>query len=252
MLESKRKAIIFLTLSFLLAAAAGLLFLQKVKDLNTELGGMTKVFVAAEDIPSRTVIEPEQLETVEIPNRFVTESHILEAGDLQDKVFVVPLTKGDLVTKNIVKPVSNVREADHRLVFIPQSERIHFDQELESLDRIDIIVSHTFEDNPVTELFMNDVPVAGVSKKGSSLTGVAVEIPSGEAPDLIHMQNYADSIRVLKANVGKEEQQEVSEPAQNQEKQPENAGEPKSQTNDKPPHEQEETDKAETEPSKQD
>ncbi len=249
MLESKRKAIIFLTLSFLLAAAAGLLFLQKVKDLNTELGGMTKVYVAAGDIPSRTLINPEQVETVEIPNRFVTDSHIVEAGDLEDKVFVVPLTKGDLVTKNIVKPVSNVREADHRLVFIPQSERIHFDQELESLDRIDIIVSHSFGEKPVTELFMSDVPVAGVSKKGDSLKGVAVEIPSGEAPELIHMQNYADSIRVLKANVGKEELQKVSEPAPEKQKQAEKTEAPEAKAESSP--EKKETDKAaKSEPEK--
>lgn len=76
MLESKKRAGIFLILSFLLASVAGNLVLQKVRDLNAELGGMTKIYVAKGDIPARTLIKESQITTMEIPNKFVNKAHV--------------------------------------------------------------------------------------------------------------------------------------------------------------------------------
>lgn len=204
MLESKRRAIIFITISLLLAVVAGFMFLQKVKQLNSELGGMTQVYVAKENIASRSIITPEQVETLELPNKFVTDSHIVDPKEITNKVSVVPLSKGDMITTNILKPVSNVANENNRIVALFASEKISFDQEVEALDRVDIIVSHQFEGKPITEVFMSDVSVAMVDKAKKSFRGVALEVTKEEAPKLIHMQNYADSIRVLKANVGNE------------------------------------------------
>lgn len=213
MLESKRKAIIFLSLSFLLAVTAGILFLGKVKSLNSDLGGRTKVYVAATDIPSRTPIEPSQVTTVELPNRFVVkDSHVTDVRDLVNKVFVVPMSKGDLITQNVLKEVSNVQNENNRLVAIFENEKVHFDQEVEAQDRVDIVVSHKFNDQPKTEVFMKDVLVSAVPP-GKEFTGVAVEVSEEDAPKLIHMQNYAESMRILKANVGKEDKNRIEEPA---------------------------------------
>ncbi|MFO1442093.1 flp pilus assembly protein CpaB [Bacillus sp. Bva_UNVM-123] len=203
MLESKRRAFIFLSISLLLAIIAGLFFLQKIKELNSELGGMTKIYVTATDIPSRTLVQPNHVKQEEIPNRYVNSSHVTNVDDLIDMVLVVPLVEGDIITKSMLKPVSNTIDENNRLVTLMQSDRIRFDEELEGLDRIDIIISHTFDGKPVTEVFMKDVLVAGVLKSEQQFTGIAVEIQADAAPKIIHMQNYADSMRILKANVGK-------------------------------------------------
>lgn len=205
MLETKRRAITFITISIILAAIAGFMFLQKVKALNAELGGMTKVYVSSTDIPSREVITPEQVNVIELPNKFVTSSHIVDPEDIANKVSVVPLSKGDVITKNLLKPVSNVANENNRLVALFSSDKVSFDQELDNLDRVDIIVSHNFDGKAKTEIFMSDVLVYGVSKSDNKFNGVALEVPRETAPELIHMQNYADSLRVLKANVGKEQ-----------------------------------------------
>lgn len=203
MLESKRRAIIFITLSLLLAIAAGLLVLDTVKKLNSDLGGMTKIYVAASDIPSRTELNPKQLRTEEIPYRYVNDSHITDVKDLINKVLVVPITEGDIITKTMVKPVSIATNENNRLVMIPQSERVRFDHpEFEALDRVDIIVSHKFEGNPVTETFMKDVLVSSALLIDGKFSGIVVEVTAEDAPKIIHMQNYADSMRLLKANVG--------------------------------------------------
>ncbi len=203
MLESKRRAFIFLSISFLLAIIAGLFFLQKIKEINSELGGMTKIYVTATDIPSRTLLHPNHVKQEEIPNRYVNNSHVTNVEDLIDMVLVVPLVDGDIITKSMLKPVSNTIDENNRLVTIMQSERIRFDEELEGLDRIDIIISHTFDGKPITEVFMKDVLVAGVFKSEKQFSGIAIEIQAEDAPKIIHMQNYAESMRILKANVGK-------------------------------------------------
>lgn len=211
MLESKRRAIIFISISLILALIAGYMFLQKVRELNANLGGMTNVYVASANIASRSIITPEQVVTIELPNKFVTSSHIVNPEDITNKVSVVPLSQGDMITKNLLKPISEVANQNNRLISLFGNEKISFDQELEALDRVDIIVSQQFEGTPKTEIFMSDVLVAMVAKNKSELRGVALEVSKEQAPKLIHMQNYADSIRVLKANVGKEKPIEQKE-----------------------------------------
>jgi Flp pilus assembly protein CpaB len=216
MLESKRKAIIFITLSVLLAILAGVMFLQKVKALNNQLGDTTPVYVAKTEITSRELIKPSQVKTIEMPNKFITDKHIVDKSKLANMVSIVPLSQDDIITTSMLKEASNVRDQNNRLVTIVPSEKVSFDQELEISDRVDIIVSHKFEDKPKTELFMSDVLVSMVAKKDGKFKGVRLEVSVEDAAKLIHMQNYADSVRVLKANVGKAEatdkQEKPSEP----------------------------------------
>ncbi|WP_458415072.1 Flp pilus assembly protein CpaB [Schinkia sp. CFF1] len=202
MLESRRRAVIFLTLSFVLAAIAGFLFLQKVKDLDAQMGEMANVYVAKTNISSREPLLPEQVTTIEIPKRYVTTSNITDTNQLQNHVLVVPLSKGDLITRNMLKPVAHVRNENTRLVSFFQTDRVNFDQEIEALDRVDMIISYEVNGQTRTEFFMKDLLVAMVATKDKKFSGVALEVPMKDAPKLIHMQNYAQSIRFLKASVG--------------------------------------------------
>lgn len=205
MLESKRRAAIFLMLAFLLASIAGYLVFDKVRTLNAELGGMSTIYVAADSIPPRTLITDAHIKTMEIPNRYVTDSHITDKEKLINMVSVVPLNRNDIITQNMLKPATELRDSNNRLVAMFQNEKIQFDQVVTTNDRVDIIVS--YNDNGVnkTEIFMRDVPVAWVNGNGEEFIGVALELKLEEAPKLIDMQNFATHIRVLKANVGKEE-----------------------------------------------
>lgn len=242
MIESKKRAFIFLFLAFLLAVGAGYLVYDKVKDLNSELGGMTKVYVAKSDIPSRTPIKESQIDVMEIPNKFVTKSHITGKLQLENRVSVVPLKAGDIITENMIKPVSNLNNENNRLVAIYRNDKVQFDQVIEALDRIDIIVSTEVNGERKTELFMKDVPVSYAEGDEKNFAGVAVEVPEEKAPKLIHMQNYAEHIRILKANVGKMEgppaEQEKPEKSSETEKKEQPAQTTKEKTSDQKPAEQ--------------
>lgn len=221
MIESKRKAIIFFFLAAILAGTAGFLTLQKVKELNTDLGTMVNVYAAGQDIASRSVITPKDITVEKIPKKFVTDEHITNTDDLQNKVSVIPLSSGDLITKNMLKQASAVMEENNRLITLMSSERVFFDEELEALDRVDIIVSLREKEDNKTEIFMQDVKVARVANDSKKFAGVQLEVSLEQAPKLIHMQNYADSVRIIKANVGTagaEEAEEVEAAAAAKEK----------------------------------
>lgn len=219
MLESKRKAIIFFTIALLLALSAGMLILKKVQALNTNLGTMVQVAVASQEVPSRKVILPADVAMEEIPKKYVKDYHVTDVEELKNKVSIVPLSKGDVITNNMLKQASSVVEENSRLISLMRSDRIFFDEQLEALDRVDIIVSQRFDSKEKTDYFMRDVKVARVSKKKNDFKGVQLEVPAEKAPELIHMQNYADSVRIVKANVGKWEEPKEQE---KQEKQEEN------------------------------
>ena len=108
MLEAKRRAAIFLLLAFILAAVAGYLVLEKVKQLNAELGGMVEIYVANGNIPAREPINTSQLTKMEIPQKFLTSSHITSASDIIDQVSVIPLKEGDIITSRMLKSHSNL------------------------------------------------------------------------------------------------------------------------------------------------
>ncbi|WOV88244.1 flp pilus assembly protein CpaB [Sporosarcina oncorhynchi] len=202
MLEAKRRAAIFLVLAFILAAVTGYLVLEKVKELNAELGGMTSIYIAKGSIPSRSQIELSQVTKMDIPNKFVTDSHIVSEKDFEHQVSIVPLNPGDIITKNMIKPISNLQDANNRLVTMYRTDKVQFDQVLTALDRVDIIVSTSNDGKKKTKVFMKDVLVAFAQGTNDNFSGIAVEVTAEEAPNLIHMQHYADHIRILKANVG--------------------------------------------------
>lgn len=216
MLESKRRAIIFLLLSLSLAIIAGFLVLQKVKALNNDLGTVVNVYAAKTDIASRQEITPDLITTKEIPRKYLENYHITNVSDLEYKVAVVPLSAGDVISKNVLKQSSVVMEEHNRLISIMSDERVYFDESLEALDRVDIIVSESFGDQPKTSIFMKDVKVARIAKKSDKFAGVQLEVPLEKAPELIHMQNYADSVRIVKSNVGQPAAEEAEEADENE------------------------------------
>jgi Flp pilus assembly protein CpaB len=212
MLESKRRAAIFLLLAFLLAAGAGYLVLDKVRDLNAELGGMTKIYIANGNIPVRTLIQSNQITTMDIPNKFLNDAHITDKDKILDNVSVVPLSEGEIITSNMLKPFTELTDENNRLIAMYPSEKVQFDQVVETLDRVDIVVSTENSGEYNTEVFMRDVPVAYAQGSEEDFAGIALEVSMEEAPKLIHMQNYADKIRILKANVGKEDTSPLRKP----------------------------------------
>lgn len=225
MLEAKRKAIIFLSVAFVFALISGLLFTNYVKSVNVKMGTMTYYYVAKKDIAPRIPLKAEDFEAIEIPQRFLPANLVTDPQSINGAVTVVPLAAGDAIEKNMLKPVTySAKGSNSRLVRIMGTDRILFDSTLEAMDRVDIIVSHRNKDKPTAEVFMRDVPVATIyegkpqSASGkviddapTQMLGIGVDVTLEEARRLIEMVNYADSVRVLKANVTGDSQKNKEE-----------------------------------------
>ncbi|SEN63265.1 SAF domain-containing protein [Lihuaxuella thermophila] len=198
MQDAKRRAIIFTVISIALATLAGILFLQKVSAVDAKLGELATVYVAKKNILSRQPLRKEDFEVKEVPVQFlsknvVTDFSIIEKENL---VSVVPLQEGDLLSSNTLKRAHELTSGDKRMVLIPQSQKIQFDDRFSEQDRVDIVVSYEKVEGkqPVTEYLLTDVPVVATAKDV-----IGVELSKEDARKLIHMENFAVSIRVLKA-----------------------------------------------------
>ncbi|WP_217588650.1 flagella basal body P-ring formation protein FlgA [Lentibacillus saliphilus] len=231
MLESKRRAIIFFVIAIILAAISGYLVLNKVKTLNADLGTMVNIYVASKDVSSRAIITPDDVMIEEIPKKYVRDEYITDPEFFMNKVSVVPLSEGDIMTKNILKEASSVTEANNRLISILRSDRVFFDEPLTALDRVDLIVSRNVDGEIVTEVFMEDVKVARIAKNDGDFSGVQLEVTFEEAPELIHMHHYAERFRVVKANVGQDNRPTNIENEQSTEAEATDDAEDKDETN---------------------
>ncbi|WP_277674562.1 flagella basal body P-ring formation protein FlgA, partial [Piscibacillus halophilus] len=175
MLESKRKAIIFLILAILLAATSGYLILQKVQSLNNDLGSFVTVYKANGEISSRKIITPNDVTTEQIPQRYLRDEYITSDAELRNMVSLVPLSEGEIITNSMLKEASAITDENTRIISLIQSEKVYFDEVLAPGDRVDIIVSHEFDDEPVTEIFMEDVSVIQTANQSGDFAGARLE-----------------------------------------------------------------------------
>ncbi|SFJ36441.1 hypothetical protein [Thermoflavimicrobium dichotomicum] len=207
--DTKRRAWLFLGLSLLLAAVAGYLFLQKVHAVNQTLGEKVKIYIAKKNIASYELLREEDFQGIEIPKQFVKGSAVIDLYAIQiDQntyplhrlVSVVPMTQGELLTSHVLKPKGDVMSKEKRLVSLSRSERIGFDAPIDFHDQVDIVVSGKIGNSePKTMVLMRNVPVKGIVKdEKGNVVAVGLEMTLPEAERLIHEQNFAISIRVLK------------------------------------------------------
>ncbi|SIS90165.1 Flp pilus assembly protein CpaB [Kroppenstedtia eburnea] len=201
MQDAKRRAIIFAVLSVLLATVAGFLFLEETAALQAGLGAPTTVYVAKQEIASREILRPEFFEAKEIPSKYVTSSMVTDPAEIDGQVSVVPLGKGDQLTKSMLKPARQLNDGESRMVLLRTSDKVLFDDSFTAQDRVDIIVSYekdpkTGAEKPKTTVFMKDKLIVGVSKNQKS---IGIELTLKEAEKLVYAENFAHSIRVLKA-----------------------------------------------------
>lgn len=208
--DAKRRAIIFTVFSLVLAVLAGILFIQRVGEVEAQLGNFVTVYVAKKDIGSRQPLSAGDFEAKEIPAKYVEQSVVTDLkkignyGPIDRFVSVAPLKEGDVLTYNLLKPADDYTTGDRRLVQVPASNRVAFDQALEANDRVDIIVSWNKNDIPTgekrTDIFMQDVLVASVlPNSDDKFTGVWLEMSLDQAKEFIDAQNFAQSVRILKA-----------------------------------------------------
>lgn len=68
MIDSKRKAFIFLTLAFILAIVTAFIVVNEIQNAQRALSETTPVPVAAEDIPTYSEITEDMIDWIDVPS----------------------------------------------------------------------------------------------------------------------------------------------------------------------------------------
>lgn len=206
MIDAKRKAIIFLTLAFLLAIAAAGVILVQINEAQSRLGETVKVAAAKGTITSYHEIDVEaDIQWVDLPASSAYESFISEENELEDSISVVELQEGEILTKSLIRKKLDI-PADERVVWLNATEIVKIDQDITEGDLIDIVVVHTDEADKIqTKRMFSNIPVVEVdqvedSNGEASIPKVKIALSIEGAEQVIHQQNTAVQVRVLRVN----------------------------------------------------
>ena len=162
MIDSKRKAIIFLTISFILAVVTAGVILVQISQAQERLGETVEVASVTKNVPSNTAIDMSVIEWVKFPKNNAT-SFITDKGDLEDVITLVDLTEGDLLTKNLVRKKLDI-PANERVVWLNATDIVLEDQFAEVGDLVDIIVSRELERKVETRRLLSNIKVVEIEK----------------------------------------------------------------------------------------
>lgn len=206
MISAKRKAFIFLTFAFLLAIVMGWFINSQVSQAKELMGQSVKVAVAKKDVSAYTEITPDMIDWLSIPKSSAVSSFLTSEKEMEDHLFIVNMKKGDLITRNLIRARVDIPEG-YRIVWLNPTENVIMDQEIFVGDKVDIIASYKSDNEGKieTKRIMNNIDVIqSESTRGDDKnnTGMAIKVSLTiqQAEQLIHMQNTADQIRILRVN----------------------------------------------------
>ncbi|MCR2823697.1 Flp pilus assembly protein CpaB [Lederbergia panacisoli] len=206
MISAKRKAFIFLTIAFLLAIMTGWFINSQVSEAKELMGQSVKVAVAKNDVSAYTEITPEMIDWLSIPKSSAVSSFLTSEKEMEDHLFIVNMKKGDLITRNLIRSRVDIPEG-YRIVWLNPTENVIMDQEIFVGDKVDIISSFKSDNEGriETKRIMNNIDVIqseSIQLEDKNNTGMAIKVSLTiqQAEQLIHMQNTADQIRVLRVN----------------------------------------------------
>lgn len=206
MIDAKRKALLFLTIAFILAVIAAVFILNQVRIAQDSLGETVKVAAAGADIRSYTSLEKSDIEWVEMPKSSQVSSFIQDEKELEEAITVVNLTDGDLLTKNVVRKKLDI-PAENRVVWLNPTSNVVIDQAITEGDLVDVYSVMETKSGVTTKRFLENVSVVQLEEIKSEEQddesfgpAIRVSLDLEEAEDLIHAQNAAKQIRVLRVN----------------------------------------------------
>lgn len=199
MIDSKRKAIIFLTISFILAIVTAGVVLVQISQAQERLGEMIEVASVGKDVSSYTEIKADDIEWVKFPRTNAYSSFITDPKDLEDVISVVNLKSGDILTKSLVRKKLDI-PANERVVWLNATDIVLIDQQVAEGDLVDVIVSREIEKSVETKRLLSNIKVVQIEKGIEDTESIKISLPIADAEQLIHYQNFAKQIRVLRVN----------------------------------------------------
>ncbi|GAB3676894.1 Flp pilus assembly protein CpaB [Angustibacter aerolatus] len=106
----QRRGLVMLVLAALGACAVFLGVASYVAQVNAEVGPRTKVYVAARDIPPFAAVTPQDLRTVEIPTKYVTDTTVTREADFLGQKTFTTVKSGSYLTSEMMTSSSSLSD----------------------------------------------------------------------------------------------------------------------------------------------
>lgn len=210
MIDAKRKAIIFLTISFLLALVAAGVILVQINQAQQKLGKTVSVAAAAQDIKSYHEIKDSDIKWVQLPQSSAYSSLITNEKDFKDAISVAAVKEGELLTKALVRKKLDIPVND-RVVWLNATKIVLIDQEVAEGDFVDIIVTEELNGSLNTKRQFQNVSVVQVEEQNEGPSRIKISLNVENAERVIHYQNSAIQIRVLRVNQASSGEKDLKE-----------------------------------------
>jgi Flp pilus assembly protein CpaB len=212
MVDAKRKALIFLVVAFILAVVTAGVVLNEIRKAQQNLTETTKVAALEGNIKSNEAITSSKIKWVEIPKNAAVSNFIQSEGDLKNQVVLTDMKDGDILTKNVLRSKIDISKG-HRVVWLNPTENVLIDENVTEGDRVDIVVSMEEKNVMTTKRALKGIHVVEVDddveiEKNKTTSVIKVSLSIEDAEKLIHYQNTAQQIRILRVNELEEENTE--------------------------------------------
>lgn len=111
----QRRGILLMAVA--VVAAVGVFFAVStyVADVNSEVGSKVTVYRAADALDAYATVGAADLEEVEVPERWVSASGLLQRVDLEGRKVGLPIEKGTMLTRDMLIPVSDLSPTEREI-----------------------------------------------------------------------------------------------------------------------------------------
>lgn len=111
----QRRGVILMALGLVVAAAVVVLLATYVNGVRSQVAPLTTVYRAAGPIEAYTPLDASNLEPVEVPQRWTSETSRLALGDLEGRRVGFPLQPGTVVSADMLVPVSDLSPTEREI-----------------------------------------------------------------------------------------------------------------------------------------
>jgi len=222
----QRRGVIFMVIAALVALATFFVVTNYVANVNSQVGTRVTVYRATQPIDPYVALSEENIEPVEVPERWVSKSSVLRLDDLIGRRVGFRLNEGSTVSSDMLIPSSSLTQ-DEREVAVNVNSVTGVAGRVRPGDRVDIYA--VFAEVPglpkSVKVLARDIRVVSIAgeqqvsqetddgPKEQSVVPVTLAVVPAVAMSLTYAANFAAEVRLiaLPNDVGTNRQGEVNE-----------------------------------------
>jgi pilus assembly protein CpaB len=154
-----------------------------VSQVNAEVGPTSKVFVARDDIPAYAAVLPENVEQVEMPTKYVTDTMIVREQDFLGYKAVNQIRHGSWLQSDMLVPASSIEDGQ-REISINFVADDGINGRVQPGDRVDVVAAFAAaKDDQVADVSVRRAQIpynlAGIIVRDAKVVSVGNRTPVG-------------------------------------------------------------------------